>query len=761
MFFIFCAVRASHLRHIAALRTLAANAAQVEAKASLKPKPVRPPFMPPPNSEIVSLTRDLRGNMWVGTEDDGVFRCNPEAAPDSQWSQFTTTNGLGDNDAYSIACDQQGRIWVGELNHGVAVFNGEHWKNYDIFDGPIGERIFRIAVCPTDGDVWMATSAGLTRYSPKADAWRNYTRADGLPSDQANGLAFDAKGNLFVGTQCDGIAIGSAADGYKQWRVIPGPDHLPGTSFGSGLPGGLINDLLVTRDQKIYAATTAGLAVSTNSGNDWQFIRGEEYAAKFRELIGDRLPKDWQAPTNENSGTLLLPEDYITCLAEDKHTNLWLGFRAQGYAVLNSKADKMLFHDSWKGGWLHENYVTAILPGEDFRGYVGTYGGGLTMPDPSTNNPEQGKVHTNVKRILAVFPSPAKPPTADELAAMLDTVQNLPFNQTNALCSDQTNAVYLGQDWKTQGDWTGRYGRQHAVLSAMAAPLDHYAGWGWHINISPHMGPHHDGGDSLRYWAGGDWLTTTDPRALYSPVIGNRRVTEWDDHGESYSPTYQGPDIWVQVGVPEGVFRLAFYFVNYNGHHGSTETRDYLLELKSYTNVPAEWENQPTLARSRVQKFWGGEYQCFIVTGPAQYHLRIGRNYSFNTMCEGVFVDRLMGPGFPPADDSWLPWMEHVWYKPPAVPPVDAKGEPPDLLGARDLWTALDDAITMKQGVEMQNEYRLLAYRAALTEHAPEPLLANWRWKMPWWTADDRTNFWGTVQKAYLGRTGQLPPIKK
>jgi hypothetical protein len=125
-------------------------------------------------------------------------------------------------------------------------------------------------------------------------------------------------------------------------------------------------------------------------------------------------------------------------------------------------------------------------------------------------------------------------------------------------------------------------------------------------------------------------------------------------------------------------------------------------------------------------------------------------------MCQGVFVDRLTGPGFPPADDSWLPYMEHVWYTPPGAPPVDVQGEPPRLLAAHDLWTALDDAITMREGVEMQNEFRLQAYRTALSENADEPLLATWRWKMPLWTADDRIEFWETVQKAYIGRTGQF-----
>lgn len=513
----------------------------------------------------------------------------------------------------------------------------------------------------------------------------------------------------------------------------------------------------MTQDQKIYAATTVGLAFSTNSGKAWQYIRGSDYAAKIGGFAGDVPPDDWQPVSRVNLKDLLLPEDYITCLAEDKDTNIWMGFRMQGYAVLNSETGKILVHDTRRDGWLNNDYVTAMLPGDDFKGYVGTYGGALAMPEASTNSDvAQDNLQTNAPSTTVPFPLPAQPSTLAGLDAMLNTINNLPYVETDALCPGETNAVYLGQDWRTQGDWLGRYGRQHAILSAMGAPLNHNVGWGWRININPQMGPHHLGGDSLRYWAGSAWLTTEDPRALYSPVVGHRRITEWDDHGEAYPITYQGPDIWVQVGVPEGVFRLSFYFVNYDGDHGRNCFRDYLLELKPYVQNPAEWDKQPTLARSRVQNFLNGEYQCFIVTGPAQYHLKIGRNYSFNTMCEGVFVDRLIGPGFPPTDNSWLPYMEHVWYQPPAAPPADAKSEPPELLGARDLWTALDDGITTRQGVEMQNEFRLLAYRTASSKQAPELLLANWRWKMPLWTAADRTEFWEIVQKAYLGRTGQL-----
>ena len=83
----------------------------------------------------MALCRDREGNLWVGTEDKGVLRCTPTG----EWTQFTTQDGLGDDNGYALCCDHLGRIWAGQLNHGVAVFNGETWKIYDVLDGPLGE----------------------------------------------------------------------------------------------------------------------------------------------------------------------------------------------------------------------------------------------------------------------------------------------------------------------------------------------------------------------------------------------------------------------------------------------------------------------------------------------------------------------------------------------------------------------------------------------------------------------------------------------
>ncbi len=244
---------------------------------------------------ITSLCRDNSGHVWIGTEDMGVWRCDPSAPKDKQYTHYTTqstNNGLSDDNAYALTCDKAGRVWVGTLNHGVSVFNGKAWRTYGPVDGPLGSRVFALAVSPKDGGVWGATEAGLFRYVNSR--WTYFTRADGLPSDQAQALAFGADGTLYVGTQCDGIAVGSPVDNYKTWRVTPGPSALPNVASGRGLPSALINCLLVTSDNTVFAGTTTGLAKSRDGGESWTFVRGLDWKAKLAGLyhpVAPALPR--------------------------------------------------------------------------------------------------------------------------------------------------------------------------------------------------------------------------------------------------------------------------------------------------------------------------------------------------------------------------------------------------------------------------------------------------------------------------------------
>lgn len=418
-----------------------------------------------------------------------------------------------------------------------------------------------------------------------------------------------------------------------------------------------------------------------------------------------------------------------------------------------------------------------MLPLRDGSVLLGNYGGGLTRQSGAGLIPQKNAdAQTSNLEAVPPFPAPAAPPTQAHLTAMLTRVKSL----TGTL--PVGGGAYLGEDWRTQGDWIGHYGRQYAVLCAAGAPLDHNMISDPTYSVQGQIGDVHMPGDSLRRWV--HWAHTDYPRSLYDPIPGYRRQAEWDDHSETYPYPYDGPDVWLTVTVPNGVHLLSFYDINKDGHNGGPFTyRDYPVELLPYLENIEDAKRLTPLAQTRVVNFWNGMYKSFVVRGPAKYYLRLGRNHSFCTLLAGVFLDRLTGPI---TRRDCVAWMGGVRYP---IPDPDAPTAPdPHLLekllasggqvarkipgtvaalnkerltaASRSLWAALDKAQDEKSALVYQYPFRLLAYRAVLNANDSEVLQAAWRWKLRLWNPEDRDVFNQTMAKAHDTLLELYPEMK-
>lgn len=444
---------------------------------------------------VTCLARDNRGRVWTGTEDFGVWM----QGENGTWRNFNSRNSaLADDSVYALAVDKKGRVWAGTTRNGVSVFDGvEKWRNFNLSNGPLGERVFKIAVNPLDGDVWMATNAGLSRYSVSKTKWTHFTRneglPDGLPSDQIQSLAFDAKGTLFAATQCDGLAIASPISEYSKWRRVVAPSGLNFDATGKGLPSNLLNDVLVARDGTITVASNFGVAFSKDSGATWNFVRGADYESKVRERFGG-APKDWKA----QSGAIL-SEDYTTCLAQSD-SQIWLGHRRRAYEVFDEKLGNRVLDgsDTKVDAALAEpgDYVTAILPMSNEAPLLARYGGGLTQaPTVSISAKSNVVPVAALPTKAAPFPAYDAIPTVVQLRAMTKNVAQKPA----ALAIG--DAVFQGEDWRTMGDWVGRYGRGSTVLCSTGSPFDHLFNRGVQYDqIIGQLGYNRTSDDRLRHY---------------------------------------------------------------------------------------------------------------------------------------------------------------------------------------------------------------------------------------------------------------------
>lgn len=205
---------------------------------------------------------------------------------------------------------------------------------------------------------------------------------------------------------------------------------------------------------------------------------------------------------------------------------------------------------------------------------------------------------------------------------------------------------YLGQDRNTQGDWWLRYGNSGFVLSAMGGDCDIFGEPGWCAFVDPTTDlplaeppfrfavstfdahhPHH----YIWHWA----ANTSDARALTNPLTGGRSGTSIDDRGETHPFDNKGPDLRLEVEVPDGWHRLAFYMVDSdwcNTWHPRVE------------GVVLTETDGSVLAVADTGKFGQGVWVQFAVEGPRTVVARVGKQRSPCAVLSGVFLDA-----------TWLP----------------------------------------------------------------------------------------------------------
>jgi hypothetical protein len=340
-------------------------------------------------------------------------------------------------------------------------------------------------------------------------------------------------------------------------------------------------------------------------------------------------------------------------------------------------------------------------------------------------------------------------------------------------------AAYYGEDWKTQGDWLGRMCRHWCVLCGAASPFDHPVYFSdKKYNAQCFIGPNHNSGDTLRRWV--HWEQTEDKRALWNPLNGYRRQSEWDDHGEAYYLSKDGPDLWYLLEIKvKGTFRVGMYFVNKDGHAGANRFRDYIISIYPSTyhstqNLQITSENwhlisqqaelqtrtSTPLTSARIQNFWGGVYKQFIVKGQNSYFVKIDRNYSYNTILSAVMIDRMTGDKLP-EELFGLPCMADVEYNPPEFPDHFYDNYGRRLL---TLWNSLDAILERKNGINFQRKYKTAIYQAAIeyaqSDQQIAELATSFKWRLNQWDTQQRKEHVRIMKKGF-NRLLELTPSLK
>jgi signal transduction histidine kinase len=114
------------------------------------------------------------------------------------FTNFTTEQGLANNNIWSALEDKNGNLWFATYGGGVSRYDGKTFTNFTTEDGLAGNDVWNV-VEDKMGNLWFGTSGGgVSRYDGKS--FFNISTKQGLADDKVYDIIIDSRENIFIGT---------------------------------------------------------------------------------------------------------------------------------------------------------------------------------------------------------------------------------------------------------------------------------------------------------------------------------------------------------------------------------------------------------------------------------------------------------------------------------------------------------------------------------------------------------------------------------
>jgi signal transduction histidine kinase/ligand-binding sensor domain-containing protein len=163
---------------------------------------------------VLSIGERTSGEIWVGTY-NGACILNPDNLQEKRHFKHDphNPNTLSNDWIYSFHFDNKGRFWIG-TSEGLNLYNPENqtFSSFGFSQG-FGSEVFYGILEDSFDYLWLSTSGGLIRFNYDNQKVFNYTKNDGLPTNEFHHAScFQAQnGEFFFGSN-DGLVHFNPAD---------------------------------------------------------------------------------------------------------------------------------------------------------------------------------------------------------------------------------------------------------------------------------------------------------------------------------------------------------------------------------------------------------------------------------------------------------------------------------------------------------------------------------------------------------------------
>ncbi|HYW74853.1 MAG TPA: two-component regulator propeller domain-containing protein, partial [Pyrinomonadaceae bacterium] len=176
---------------------------RVEQITNAKPKAIYTTRDGLPANEIFRLFEDSHGDIWISTlgNPQGVLT-RWERATES-FHPYSPEDGIPPAAPTAFAEDSSGNLWIGFYTGELLRYSSGRFTKFTTADGVPAGFIHGLYLDHADG-LWVATGEGgvarVTNTAAAHPAFRVYSSANGLSSNQANCITEDRWGSIYIGT---------------------------------------------------------------------------------------------------------------------------------------------------------------------------------------------------------------------------------------------------------------------------------------------------------------------------------------------------------------------------------------------------------------------------------------------------------------------------------------------------------------------------------------------------------------------------------
>ncbi|MBN1397369.1 MAG: histidine kinase [Bacteroidetes bacterium] len=346
---------------------------------------------------ILSLLEDDKHNLWIGTENGGLDmidlnnfqnRVNTFIHFKNDPSRETS---LSSNSIYALCQDEQGNIWIGTNGNGINRINLQEDKFIHLKSELGTKRSLNNSQVNTfleeEDFLWIGTEGGLNRYNKREDTFTHFVNnplnKKSIGSNAVWALCKDKQGNLWVGTWAGGLnKFNYKTETFEHYYNDPKNENSLGSNniFSiiedrkGNLLIGTMGDGLNVFDRKTKKFTrynTSNSGISTNyvsaiieakNGDIW--LADETAVERF-----DMATKKFEHFTHIDNDSTSLSSNYVISIFEDSKENIWVGTNA-GLNLFNKSTKGFTCYQTENG--LPNNSINSILEDNSGNLWIGT-----------------------------------------------------------------------------------------------------------------------------------------------------------------------------------------------------------------------------------------------------------------------------------------------------------------------------------------------------------------------------------------------------